>query len=81
MGNAPYKFQWQTQGGIITTDSIFITTPGEYGLTVMDANGCEGIAQNIMVTEFDSPSVDLGPDSIQVSEITLLQAGVIYFLH
>ncbi|MBT7492520.1 MAG: hypothetical protein HN704_13035, partial [Bacteroidetes bacterium] len=44
-----------------TTQSILVYTSGNYGITVIDANGCES-SDAIFVTVDDLPIVDLGSD-------------------
>ncbi len=65
-------FLWSTSD---TTQSITINQSGSYTVTVSDINGCNGISQPVVVTVFDLPLVDLGPDTIDISEISELDAG------
>ena len=50
-GTAPYSYIWSNQE---TTSSVSNLTPGVYSVTVVDANGCQSIAQ----TEIISPEPD-----------------------
>ncbi len=58
-GKPPYTYQWSVspQGG---TD-LSMLSPGTYGLTVSDANGCS-IARSFTITEPDKLTVDVGLD-------------------
>lgn len=46
-----------------TTQSITVTAPGQYSVTVLDSNGCEGQA-SVTVTIISIPPIDLGNDQM-----------------
>ncbi|HEU4718877.1 MAG TPA: T9SS type A sorting domain-containing protein [Bacteroidia bacterium] len=57
-----------------TTQSEAFTFSATYGLTVTDANGCNG-TDSIMVTLSPAPVVNLGPDTTQCGGTVTLNAG------
>ncbi|MEO8067425.1 MAG: gliding motility-associated C-terminal domain-containing protein [Flavobacteriales bacterium] len=59
-------YQWQGPGGIITTnnDSIFVTEPGDYYLTVTTVSGCPVSNGPVTLTEFSSPFIQALPTNI-----------------
>ena len=56
-----------------TTQSITVTTGGEFFVTFIDSNSC--ITSDTIVIIVNSPIVNLGPDTIQCGGIVLLDAG------
>ncbi|MFZ1688794.1 MAG: gliding motility-associated C-terminal domain-containing protein [Flavobacteriales bacterium] len=59
-------YQWQGPGGIITTnnDSIFVTEPGDYYLTVTTVSGCPVSNGPVTLVEFSSPFIQALPSNI-----------------
>ncbi len=50
-GTAPFVYQWDTNAGNATTDTVFNLTAGMYTVTVTDAGNCE-LIETITVDEF-----------------------------
>lgn len=50
-GTAPYTYQWQNIGGIVTTNSLSNLCIGTYAVTVIDANGCSGTANATVIVD------------------------------
>ena len=59
-GTPPYTYDWSNLGTTATINSL---DPGVYSVTVVDANGCQAIAQ----TEINSPEPDC--ESFEISMI------------
>jgi gliding motility-associated-like protein len=71
-GTAPYHYTWAVGG---TTNSIMVSSPATYQLTVFDANSCK-ISDSITIVGLPSPTVNLGPDdSVCPGDSLLLHAG------
>ena len=45
-----------------TTQSIVVSTPGFYRVTVTDANGCQGTSNQEIITVFDTPEPEITAD-------------------
>ena len=66
------NYFWSTGS---TTNSIQVSSTGNYSLTVTDSNGCSG-EDYILVTFHSAPVVNLGPDqTIPFGNSTILNAG------
>ncbi len=76
IGGTP-PFQYQLNGGTFSTDNFYDQlTPGDYTITLQDANGCTWETQ-ITIIEPTAFSIDLGPDQeLEFGEQTLVQATV-----
>ncbi|MEO1623898.1 MAG: T9SS type A sorting domain-containing protein [Bacteroidota bacterium] len=71
-GGAFTAYQWSTGA---TSASIDVNTAGTYGLTVTDANACEGTGEVLLLVN-DLPDVNLGNDTtICASESLILSPG------
>lgn len=69
----PYTVYWNTPLGIFTGDTLEVTNGGIYSAFADDLNGCGENSENIEL--FPSPQVNLGADTIYVTEAHLLDAG------
>jgi gliding motility-associated-like protein len=66
------SYDWNTTA---STQTISVSSPGTYEVTITDANSCEGIA-NVVVTENPLPVISLGNDTILCDGNTVaLNAG------
>ena len=74
-GTPPYQYNWSNGG---TTAMISNLPPGNYSLTVKDANNCSIVKNNIVVADNAIPvAVFLGNDtSVCKGETVLLDPGV-----
>ncbi len=50
-GSAPYTYQWQNSGGMITIPTMNNLCIGTYSVTVIDANGCTGNASATVIVD------------------------------
>jgi len=50
-GSAPYTYQWQNSGGVITSPILNNLCIGTYSVTVVDANGCTGNASATVIVD------------------------------
>lgn len=80
-GTSPYQYNW-VQGGwqVFTADSIVYYSPGNseyFELNVTDANGCDGVLENISITTLESLYLDLYADYdvICAGQVTAVYAG------
>ncbi|MEO6884517.1 MAG: gliding motility-associated C-terminal domain-containing protein [Bacteroidia bacterium] len=74
-GTPPYSFQW-SGSSLATTQSLMNILPGDYILTVTDANGCS-IKDSAIVTAAVTTLVEAGNDTsfCQSGNITLKATG------
>ncbi|MBP6827608.1 MAG: gliding motility-associated C-terminal domain-containing protein, partial [Saprospiraceae bacterium] len=71
-GVAPYTFDLSGKGFGSATEFADLP-PGNYSLTVQDANGCTGVQSAIFVAPL-IPEIDLGPDlTVDLGESVLFQ--------
>jgi hypothetical protein len=69
-GTPPFSFLW---GNGSTSNGQSALSPGAYGVTVTDANGCERIETLTVGYDNEDPNVDLGDDrNLCPGKITLL---------
>jgi gliding motility-associated-like protein len=69
------QYSWSTPGGVAATQTVTASTPGIYGVTVTDAQGCQN-QDVVLLTVFALPAVDLGPAlEICIGSTALLDAG------
>lgn len=61
LGETPYTYEWDTPSGPESGKNIFADVPGNYVVTVEDANGCTNSAE-IDIEAQPTPMPDLGPD-------------------
>lgn len=84
-GTPPYNYNWK---GGQTLDSISQLTTGTYYLTVIDANGCQGIDSanlfvisgnpaNLIITEIMYNPPESGTDSLEYIEIYNLENNAV----
>ena len=67
------NFIWNTSD---TTESITVSTPGDYYLSYIDANSCPKVTDTITITILSKPFVTLGPDTTLCNTVTyLMDAG------
>lgn len=66
-GVMPYEYTWT---GRIESETIVAPEPGDYVLTVVDANGCIGISPTVKVPERDQPLV---LDSFIVNQVSCFE--------
>ena len=71
-GNPGATYNWNN--GAATTRTFTVTHGGTYSVTVTDANGCTANDQ-VVVTEIQTPLIDLGPDVITLQDSYILDAG------
>ena len=59
-------YQWQGPGGVITTnnDTLAVTEPGDYYLTVTTITGCPVSNGPVTLTEFSSPFIQALPSNL-----------------
>lgn len=58
-GTMPYTYNWTRNGvGFATTEDLVDLSPGNYEVTVSDANNCTPIIQNFQITE--PPLLEVG---------------------
>jgi len=67
-------YQWQLAGADIpaaTSDTLDVTTSGSYTVRVVDANGCDGLSQPVIVDaeECGLPCTPMACDRIEVNPI------------
>lgn len=67
-------YLWST---ISTQQSITVTTPGTYTVTVTDANGCQG-SSSMVLSNYPLNQVNLGPDINVCQPSAILNAGAGY---
>ncbi len=48
-GTMPFNYSWTTPNGAFTTSMVTLNTPGIFQVTVTDATGCSGVAQDNVV--------------------------------
>ena len=62
-------YEWQGPGGIITAnnDSIYVSEPGDYYLTVTTVSGCPVSNGPVTLVEFSSPFIQALPSNILCS--------------
>lgn len=73
-GEEPYTYVWDTPEGMVQGDTIVAITSGAYSVTASDVNGCVD-SDDVIVSEIPVPMVDLGPDSIDIHSLYVLDAG------
>ncbi len=73
-GTPPFQYTWSNGG---TTATINNVPPGNYSLTVLDANACSFTKNNIGVADIETPvAVSLGNDtSVCKGEMLVLNPG------
>ena len=64
---------------LATGNTLYIDSTGEYFVTVIDANGCEGTSSPILVNIYEAPVINAIPDTVFVNNgaLALLEAEVI----
>lgn len=62
-GTTPYQYEWETPEGFDSGKNIDAFTPGDYTVTVEDANGCTAEFLIEILAE-EQPMPDLGDDHI-----------------
>lgn len=67
-GVQPYTYTWT---GRVESETILDPEPGDYVLTIVDANGCEGISATVKVPEREAPLV---LDSFVVQQVSCFEA-------
>lgn len=74
-GDGYNSYQWSTSA---TTQTLAVSSEGNYSVTVTDANGCSGSASHTLaILPLPSPLID-GADSICTGTNTTLDAGTGY---
>ncbi|MEM6342446.1 MAG: PKD domain-containing protein [Bacteroidota bacterium] len=68
-GNPGTTYQWNFSGQS-TTQTVFVSAPGEYSVLVTTAAGCLATDTMQLVVEL-SPVVDLGPDRVECGTFVL----------
>ncbi len=63
-GTAPYSYAWSTGG---TTQSIDVSAPGTYTVTVTGANGCTDTEQIVITQDISAPSVTVGATATELT--------------
>ncbi len=59
-GTAPYTYTWNNGGSTQTINNI---ASGSYSVTIIDANSCQGVVSNIVVSNPNSPTATIASSS------------------
>lgn len=73
-GSGFVSYFWPHSGE--TTQTVTVSTPGNYVVEVTDANGCTGTSDSMLAEIIPPPIVDAMPDSVVVDEGALVQLDV-----
>lgn len=65
-GKPPYAYVWQDEMGetIACTQSIVVSEPGVYRVTVVGENGCCASDEAAVTEDIEPPCVEVGPDRL-----------------
>ncbi len=63
-GSSPYSYQWDSNAGNATTDSIGALTPGNYIITITDSLGCTSIKTAVIVDALP-PELSLSSNDVK----------------
>jgi hypothetical protein len=65
-GRPPYAYVWQDETGetIACTNSIVVSEPGVYRVTVVGENGCCASDEVAVTEDIEPPCVEVGPDRL-----------------
>jgi hypothetical protein len=65
-GKPPYAYVWQDETGetIACTQSIVVSEPGVYRVTVVGENGCCASDEATVTEDIEPPCVEVGPDKL-----------------
>ena len=72
-GSPPFTYQWSPGGQ--TAQSITVSSPGTYSVSVRGANGCTGYSSLAVPEDKTAPNVDAGPDMSLTCDVVSVTLG------
>lgn len=78
-GYANYVWTDANDSVLATGSTLFVDSTGNYFLTVIDGNGCEGTSSPIIVNIYEAPVINAIPDTLFVNDgaLAFLEAEII----